>query len=121
MTALSHFPRAAYGRFKVRFKLGHGISAFHDGEGIDIVDISDVGFKLKNDGRFEEGKAFFFEFVFQDGSDISGWHLHTQCRWVSADAAGFIFLLDGLGQSVSALISRQHLSGRLKVLNGIEL
>ncbi len=59
MPALSHFPRAAYGRFKVRFKPGYGILAFHDSEGIDIVDISDVGFKLKNDGRFEEGKAFF--------------------------------------------------------------
>ena len=122
MPALSSTSRvAAYGRFKTRFKPGHGILAFHNGEGITILDISDVGFKLKNDGRFQEEETYVFDVVFHEEADISGWRLRAHCRWASGEEAGFLFLLDRWGQAISARIARQHLRGRMKVLNGVEL
>lgn len=112
---------AAYGRFKSRFKPGHGILAFHNSESMTILDISDVGFKLKSDGRFQEKDTYVFDVVFHEETDISGWRLRAQCRWATGEEAGFLFLLDRWGQAISTRIARQHLRGRMKILNGIEL
>lgn len=112
---------AAYGRFKARFKPGHGILAFHHGASIKIIDISDVGFKLHNDGTFQQDTIYLFDIVFHEDHDVTGWRLRAECRWTSDTEAGFIFLLDRWGQAISSRIARQHLRGRMKVLNGIEL
>ena len=122
MSSLSRDSRAAaYGRFKARFKPGHGIFAFHHGAPVKIVDISDVGFKLHNDNAFQQDTVYLFDIVFHEDHDVTGWRLRAECRWTSDNEAGFIFLLDRWGQAISSRIARQHLRGGLKVLNGIEL
>ncbi len=120
-TAPHQSRNAAYGRFKARFKPGHGILVFHEGAAISIIDISDAGFKLKNEGRFKQEEIYLFDVVFHEGAEVSGWRLRAECRWTSDTEAGFLFLLDRWGQAISSRIARQHVRGRLKVLNGIEL
>ncbi len=122
LNAVSHSPRtAAYGRFKARFKPGLGILVFYDGTALTISDISDVGFKLESNGQFEADNVYHFDIVFHEASDVSGWRLRAECRWTSDNEAGFLFKHDRWGQAISSRIARQHVRGRMKVLNGIEL
>lgn len=115
-------PSEAYGRFKSRFKPGKTIHLFYQNAAVPICDISDSGIKLDNRARlFEQGQRYVFDLIFQDVHDVAGWRVNAQCRWTSDTEAGFMFMIGRTGQAISDRIANQHLQGRLKLLNGVEL
>lgn len=113
---------AAYGRFKARFKPGGAILAFHDRDELEVMDISEIGCKLANaGGRFEAERTYPLDLVFHEDGEVSGWRVKAQCRWATETEAGFLFLPDRFGGSISSRIARQHVRGRRKGLHGVPL
>lgn len=111
------------GRFKARFKPGRHIRVFHEGEMMDVIDISEAGCRLATQpGRFDPEHSYALDLVFQDQSEVSGWRIRAECRWARLpDEAGFAFDLARLGRTIGNRIARQHLRSGLRILNGLEL
>lgn len=110
-----------YRRLQARFKPGNAVLCFHDRTQMDIRDISEKGFRLRSvEGLFETGKLYTFDLVFVE-SDVAGFRVKAECRWVSETHTGFMLMMGQFGRAISARILNQHLRGAMRVKNGAEL
>jgi hypothetical protein len=110
----------AIGRFQARFNPGGSVFAFVDGSRLDVLDISESGFRLKA-ASYKVGDILKPDIVFNDELGISGWRINVECVWTTEEEAGFRFILGRFARCLSSRLAKSHFNKPLKVLSGNEV